>query len=178
MSEVTVVGLGAMGAAIAGALLDAVRTVTVWNRTAAKADPLVARGATGAETAADAVDASVTVIVCLDNHDVSMSVPGPIRSAMNGKTLIQLTSDTGAAADEMASWRPSAGAGYLDGVILAYPSDVGSGEASILLAGDSAAWAGSEPLLRDIAGGSTYVGFFGCARAGCFSPGPGPLSGG
>jgi len=36
MSEVTVVGLGAMGAAIAGALLDAGRTVTVWNRTAAK----------------------------------------------------------------------------------------------------------------------------------------------
>ncbi len=158
MSEVTVVGLGAMGAAIAGALLDTGRAVTVWNRTAAKADTLVARGAIRAETAAEAADASPTLVVCLDNHDVSMSVLGPIRSAMTGKTLIQLTSDTGTAADEMASWAVSAGADYLDGVILAYPSDMGSAEASILLAGSRAAWAGSEPLMRDIAGGSTYVG--------------------
>lgn len=158
MSEVTVVGLGAMGAAIAGALLDAGRTVTVWNRTAAKADPLVARGAIRAETAADAASASVTVVVCLDNHDVSMSVLRPIQSVMMGKTLIQLTSDTGTAADELASWAASAGANYLDGVILAYPSDIGSTEASVLLAGDRASWADSEPLMRDIAGRSTYVG--------------------
>lgn len=158
MSEVTVVGLGAMGAAIAGALIDAGRTVTVWNRTGSKADPLVARGAIRAESAVGATDASPTVIVCLDNHDVSMSVLEPTGPAMEGKTLIQLTSDTGTAADEMAAWAASAGADYLDGVILAYPSDMGTAEASILLAGSSAAWAGAEPLLRDIAGGSTYLG--------------------
>lgn len=158
MSEVSIVGLGEMGAAIAGALVDAGRTVTVWNRTAAKADSLVARGAVQAETAVRAADASPTLVVCLDNYDVSMSVLESTRSAIVGKTLVQLTSDTGTAADEMAAWAASAGAEYLDGVILAYPSDMGTPGASILLAGSSAAWASAESLMCDIAGGSTYLG--------------------
>lgn len=158
MSEVSVIGLGDMGAAIAAALIDSGRTVTVWNRTAAKANPLIERGALPAATAVDAVEASQTVVVCLDNHDVSMSVLEPSSTAIAGKTLVQLTSDTGTAADEMAAWATSAGADYLDGVILAYPSDMGKSEASILLAGSSLAWAHAERLMHDIAGGSTYLG--------------------
>lgn len=42
--RVAVLGLGAMGRALAGALLAAGRPVTVWNRSAGKADELVARG--------------------------------------------------------------------------------------------------------------------------------------
>ena len=44
MSDVTVIGLGAMGAALARTLLNTYQ-VTVWNRTAAKAEPLVEAGA-------------------------------------------------------------------------------------------------------------------------------------
>lgn len=158
VSEVSVVGLGAMGAAIATALLEAGRSVTVWNRTTAKAEPLVALGVMRAETAVDAVNASPTTVVCVDNYDVSMSVLRDASATMAGKTLIQLTSDTGTAADEMAAWVGSADADYLDGVILAYPSDIGTADAAILVAGSSEAWTGVEPLMRDIAGGSTYVG--------------------
>jgi phosphoglycerate dehydrogenase-like enzyme len=48
--SVTVLGLGAMGSALAGAFLAAGRPVTVWNRTQGKAGELVARGATEATT--------------------------------------------------------------------------------------------------------------------------------
>ncbi len=45
MSEVSVIGLGAMGSALVRALLRAGHRVTVWNRTSAKAEPLVREGA-------------------------------------------------------------------------------------------------------------------------------------
>ncbi|MGV7904205.1 NAD(P)-binding domain-containing protein, partial [Mycobacterium kansasii] len=44
-ATVTILGLGAMGRAIAAAFVDAGHRVTVWNRTPGKADRLVARGA-------------------------------------------------------------------------------------------------------------------------------------
>jgi 3-hydroxyisobutyrate dehydrogenase-like beta-hydroxyacid dehydrogenase len=49
MSDMTVIGMGAMGAAFARTLLAAGRSVTVWNRTPEKMQPLVALGADGAE---------------------------------------------------------------------------------------------------------------------------------
>lgn len=45
--KVTVLGLGSMGTALAGALLEAGHETTVWNRSAGKDEALVARGAAG-----------------------------------------------------------------------------------------------------------------------------------
>ena len=59
MSSIAVIGLGAMGTAIAGNLLAAGHEVTVWNRTPAPADTLTAAGATRAETVVDALQAGV-----------------------------------------------------------------------------------------------------------------------
>jgi 3-hydroxyisobutyrate dehydrogenase-like beta-hydroxyacid dehydrogenase len=58
MSEVSVVGLGAMGSALARALRRDGHRVTVWNRTGAKAEPLVRDGALLAHSPAAAVSAS------------------------------------------------------------------------------------------------------------------------
>ena len=53
--KITFLGLGAMGTALAGAAIDAGLDVTVWNRTASRADPLVARGAAKATSATAAI---------------------------------------------------------------------------------------------------------------------------
>ena len=58
MSDVTVIGLGAMGSAIARTELQAGHTVTVWNRSPDKIDPLVDIGASGSATLLDAIQAS------------------------------------------------------------------------------------------------------------------------
>jgi shikimate 5-dehydrogenase len=50
MHRVTVIGLGGMGSALTSALLEAGYPVTVWNRTAAKAAPLVDAGASQADS--------------------------------------------------------------------------------------------------------------------------------
>jgi len=158
MSDVSIIGLGEMGSAIASALLQSGRSITVWNRSAEKAGPLAARGVEVGADAVSAVAASPVSIVCVDNYEVSMAILGDARAALAGKTLVQLTSDTGTAADELAEWSAVSNARYLDGVILAYPSDMGSPLATVLLAGDIEAWTAVEPLMRDIAGASTYVG--------------------
>ncbi len=62
--QVTVLGLGDMGSAIARTFLERGFRTTVWNRTAAKAAPLADAGATAAATAAEAVAASPLVVVC------------------------------------------------------------------------------------------------------------------
>src|SRR5690606_37357618 len=68
MKRATVIGLGQMGSTLARLLLDSGYRVTVWNRTAAKAEPLVARGAELAPTALAAVSASRVVVVCVHDY--------------------------------------------------------------------------------------------------------------
>ena len=126
MSDVTVIGLGAMGSALAATLIEKGHAVTVWNRTAAKAAPLVAAGAVQAATPRDAVAASQITIVCVGNYADTREVLDTTADALAGKVLVQLTTGTGTQAEELGGWAQTAGVDYLDGVILAYPSQIGS----------------------------------------------------
>jgi 3-hydroxyisobutyrate dehydrogenase-like beta-hydroxyacid dehydrogenase len=67
--KIAVLGLGRMGQAIAGRLLDGGLDLTVWNRSADKADELVAGGATRAGSPEEAVAAADVVITSLSNDD-------------------------------------------------------------------------------------------------------------
>ncbi|WP_329428971.1 NAD(P)-binding domain-containing protein [Streptosporangium sp. NBC_01495] len=72
----TVIGLGAMGRALAGAFLDNGHPTTVWNRTAGKGGELTERGATEAATVAEAIAASPIVVVCVLDYDAVREVLG------------------------------------------------------------------------------------------------------
>ena len=63
--KVAVLGTGIMGAAMARNLLRAGHEVCVWNRDAAKTEPLVAEGARHAATPAEAVEAADVVLTML-----------------------------------------------------------------------------------------------------------------
>ncbi|MGL5502863.1 MAG: NAD(P)-binding domain-containing protein, partial [Aeromonas veronii] len=71
MRHLSVIGLGAMGSALATTLLKAGHPVTVWNRSAAKAAPLQALGATLASSVGAAIATSDITLVCVDNYAVS-----------------------------------------------------------------------------------------------------------
>ena len=73
MTPVTVIGLGPMGRAMAGALLAAGHPVTVWNRTAARAEPVVAADAVLAPTPSDALRAGPLVILSLTDYRATPS---------------------------------------------------------------------------------------------------------
>ena len=62
MAHVAFIGVGRMGHGMAGRYLDSGFTVAVWNRSKAKADDLVARGARWASSPADAADGADAVV--------------------------------------------------------------------------------------------------------------------
>lgn len=72
--RISVIGLGLMGSALATTLLEDHYKVTVWNRTASKAEPLVEAGATLAVSVNEAIDGSEIVIVCLSDYDATNQI--------------------------------------------------------------------------------------------------------
>jgi 3-hydroxyisobutyrate dehydrogenase-like beta-hydroxyacid dehydrogenase len=131
-TPVTVLGLGLMGHALAGAFLRAGHPTTVWNRTPAKADDLVARGATLADSPATAIAAAPLVVVCVSDYDAVADVlDGPL----DGRVVVNLTSGTPSRARALADQVAGRGGGYLDGGIMAVPEAIGTADAVIALSG-------------------------------------------
>lgn len=151
----TVLGLGAMGSALAGALLDAGRPVTVWNRSADKAKPLITRGAVAAESAAEAVAASELVIVCLlDDASVREVLD---TAPLAGRAVVNLTNGTPRQARELARWVSEQGGTFLDGGIMAIPPMIGQPGAFVFYSGPKDVF-DTHRAAFDTFGGSTYVG--------------------
>src|SRR4051812_28976021 len=88
MSDVSVIGLGKMGAALASTLLQSGRSVTVWNRSADKAAALVEAGATLAPSVAAAVAASPVTVTCVKSHYTTAELLRPVGAVLAGKTII------------------------------------------------------------------------------------------
>ncbi|MGC7095450.1 NAD(P)-dependent oxidoreductase [Amycolatopsis lurida] len=156
-NPVTVLGLGLMGRALASAFLREGHPTTVWNRTAAKADELVAEGATLAPSVRDAVAAGPLVVACVSDYDALRELLDPVADLLEGRVLVNLTSGTSAGARETAAWAAGHGAAYLDGAILAVPPAIGTPEAVLLHSGSQEAFDQHEPVLRAL-GSTTYLG--------------------
>ncbi|MFF2039515.1 NAD(P)-dependent oxidoreductase [Kitasatospora sp. NPDC058170] len=156
-TPLTLLGLGAMGAALARTWLAAGHPTTVWNRTAARAEPLAAQGATVAATAADAVAANRLVVVCLlDDASVDEALSGV---ELSGKDIVNLVTSTPGQARARAEWARERGARYLDGGIMAVPPMIG-----VPAAGGYVFYSGSAELFEQhretlaVPVGTTYVG--------------------
>ncbi|HVX43297.1 MAG TPA: NAD(P)-binding domain-containing protein [Mycobacteriales bacterium] len=149
----TVLGLGPMGTALASALLAAGHPTTVWNRTAAKAEPLIRQGAVTAATAAEAVRTSELVIVCLLDYAAAQAV---LESALP-TTVINLSSGSPDEVREMAVRAESRGIAYLDGAILTPTPSIGTPAAMTLYSGPESLYRKYEETLAAF-GPGRYVG--------------------
>ncbi len=156
-TPVTVLGLGAMGQALAAALVTAGRPTTVWNRSAGKAQGLADRGAIVAGTVGEAVSASPLVIVCLLDHDSVHEVLDPVVATLTGRALVNVTTTSPLQARELAAWAADHGVDYLDGGIMAVPGMIGQPGSTILYSGAAAVFDEHTALL-DLWGESSYVG--------------------
>jgi 3-hydroxyisobutyrate dehydrogenase-like beta-hydroxyacid dehydrogenase len=133
--DVTVIGLGPMGRAMASAFLGKGYRVTVWNRTAGKADELVGAGAHRAATVREALAASELVILSLTDHHAMYGVLEPATDALCGRVLVNLSSDTPESARSAARWASGHGARYLTGGVQASPPGVGQPGSSTFYSG-------------------------------------------
>lgn len=155
--QVSVLGLGAMGSALAASLVKAGHATTVWNRSPGKADDLVAQGAEAAATPGDAVGSGQLVIVCLLDHASVAELLEPLSAELAGRTVVNVTTTSPAQSRELAVWAADAGIGYLDGGIMAVPQMIGGPGASLLYSGSADVFHQYKPLL-DLWGTSTYFG--------------------
>ena len=116
-SPVTVIGLGPMGQALAGAFLMNGHPTTLWNRTAEKPITLFLRGDPFKFSHRRGL-CKPLVIICVLDYNVVHEVLGPVGDALKGRTLVNLTADSPKRAREMATWAAQHGVDYLDGAIM------------------------------------------------------------
>ncbi|MFF0488852.1 NAD(P)-dependent oxidoreductase [Nocardia sp. NPDC004068] len=154
-TPVTLLGLGAMGRALAAALLADGHPVTVWNRTPGRAADLP--GAVVAPALADALAAPGPILACLLDHASVHDTLDPVAADLSGRTLINLTSTTPDEARELAAWAAAHGVAYLDGGIMAVPQMIGAPGASILYSGSAAIFDDHRGLLETF-GAAEYFG--------------------
>jgi 3-hydroxyisobutyrate dehydrogenase-like beta-hydroxyacid dehydrogenase len=155
---VTILGLGPMGQALAHAFLRAGHATTVWNRTPAKAEPLVAHGAARADTPAEAVDASPLTIVCVIDYHAVHAIVDPNAEMLRGRTLVNLTADTPARARDTAAWAAGHGIDYLDGAIMTPTTTIGTDDALVLYSGPEPVFEQHRPTLRSLGGRAVFLG--------------------
>jgi 3-hydroxyisobutyrate dehydrogenase-like beta-hydroxyacid dehydrogenase len=156
-STVSVIGLGQMGTRLAQAFLAAGHPTTVWNRTAAKADALVAQGAVRATTAEEAIAASPLVVVCLPDYPTLLDLLGPVADGLRGRVLVNLTSGTPEDAAGAASWAAGHDADYLDGAAMSGTRLVGRPEALFVFSGSPEAFATQRTVLASL-GNAVHLG--------------------
>jgi 3-hydroxyisobutyrate dehydrogenase-like beta-hydroxyacid dehydrogenase len=154
-APVTVIGLGLMGQALAAAFLKEGHPTTVWNRSAGKAEQLVADGAVLADSVASAVAASPLVVLCVSDYDAVHELIDPLGDVLAGRVLVNLTTATSTQARGTAEWAAQRDVPYLDGAIMAIPPVIGTDGAVLLYSGPKSAFEAHEATLRAIAPAAT-----------------------
>ncbi|MFE9013545.1 NAD(P)-dependent oxidoreductase [Streptomyces cyaneofuscatus] len=159
-SAVTVIGLGPMGRALAGAFLDAGLRTTVWNRTPGRDRELVERGAVSAPSAEEAVAASALTVVCVVNYDAVDAVlrRGAVAGALKGRTVVNLTADTPGRARDTAAWAAEHGVRYLDGAIMTPTVTIGTPGAVLIYSGPEDLYREHRSVLDALGGTHTHLG--------------------
>ncbi|MFD6450665.1 NAD(P)-dependent oxidoreductase [Nocardia sp. NPDC060220] len=155
--RVSVIGLGAMGTALAEALLAGGHQVVVWNRTAARAEALVAQGARVAATAAEAMAAADLVILCvLDDAAVREHIE-PAAALVRGRTVVNLTTTTPEQARALGRWAAANEVELIDGGIMASPEMIGGAASLVIYSGATAAFDRHRSVL-ELFGRAEFVG--------------------
>jgi 3-hydroxyisobutyrate dehydrogenase-like beta-hydroxyacid dehydrogenase len=159
-SDITVVGLGAMGSALAAALLDGGRRVTVWNRSSDKFKPLVERGATGMSDLSEAISASPRIVICLLNYSTTNALfqNQRVSDAISGRNVVQLGTSSPQESEDSEKQFNGWDAGYIDGTIMCWPGNVGTPSGRIAVAGHKSTYLDCETDLKILAGDMRYLG--------------------
>jgi 3-hydroxyisobutyrate dehydrogenase-like beta-hydroxyacid dehydrogenase len=141
--RIAFLGLGGMGSRMARRLLDAGHELTVWNRTASKAEPLVTAGATAASTPTDAVRTAELVITMLANPDALRAVaPDVVAGLAEGAVWVEMSTVGPAAIGELP------GVELVDAPVLGSLPEAEAGKLVIFVGGSDEAVARVRPVLE------------------------------
>ena len=167
MANVAFIGLGRMGHGMAGRYLDAGFTVAVWNRSRAKAEDLIARGARWATSPEDAaIDADAVVTMVADDQAsraVWLTKDGAAANMKAGTLAIECSTVSYRHALEMAQVLRERGIVYIDSPVTGLPDAAASGKLTLLVGADAADLERARPFLTPL---STTIRHFGAVGTG------------
>ncbi|MDB5419590.1 MAG: 6-phosphogluconate dehydrogenase NAD-binding [Phenylobacterium sp.] len=151
--DVGFIGLGNMGAGVAGNLVAAGHRLRVWNRSAEPVKALVEKGAERAETPGEAFSGDV-VFSMLSQDEVIEEVilaSGALDQARPGLVHVNLATVSVAFAQRMEAEHARRGLGYVAAPVLGRPEVAAKGQLNVLCAGPPDAVARVQPLLEAFA---------------------------
>ncbi|MEL6770579.1 MAG: NAD(P)-dependent oxidoreductase [Bacteroidota bacterium] len=162
-ARIAVLGLGAMGSRMAARLLNAGWNVTVWNRSAERAAPLEALGATVAATPREAA-ASADLVIGMVSDDVASRAlwladdTGAVHGLRAGTVAITSSTLTPAWTRELGEAVAARGAHFLDAPVVGTRPHAENGMLTFLVGGEAAALDGVRPVLDVLGGGVHHIG--------------------
>ena len=167
MAKVGFVGLGRMGHGMAGRYIDAGFNVAVWNRSKAKAEDLIARGARWAASPADAADGADAVVTMVADDEASRRVwlgaDGAATRMKRGALAIECSTVSHQHTLDMAHELRGRGLVYIDCPVTGLPEAAAGGKLTLLVGADAADLERAKPYLAPI---GNVVRHFGAVGTG------------
>jgi 3-hydroxyisobutyrate dehydrogenase-like beta-hydroxyacid dehydrogenase len=157
--DIGFIGLGLMGAGMAANLVRAGNQVTVFNRTRAKTEPLVAMGARAAARAGDVCCGDAVITMLADDDavaDVAFGEGGLIATMPAGALHISCSTISVALSERLTTEHARASQHYVSAPVFGRPELAAAGKLFVVAAGPADAVGAAQPLL-DVIGQRTFI---------------------
>jgi 3-hydroxyisobutyrate dehydrogenase len=169
MTKVAFIGLGVMGYPMAGHLKNGGHDVTVYNRTAAKAEKWVAEyGGTSAPTPREAVEGAEIAFSCVGNDDdlraVVLGDDGILAGLGSGKIFVDHTTASADVARELYAIGKEQGIAVIDGPVSGGQAGAENGVLTVMCGGDQAPFDTAKPVIDCYAKACTLLGPIGSGQ--------------
>jgi 3-hydroxyisobutyrate dehydrogenase len=163
------VGLGTMGAAMAGNLARAGFPLTVWNRTPGRASTLIELGASAAPTPAAVAKTSDIVVTCVsdtpDVENVLFGRHGIVEGALKGLLVIDCSTISPSATRDFAGRLAKQGVTMIDAPVSGGSEGAKNATLTIFVGGPGASFERARPILTAMGKTITHVGPVGSGQA-------------
>jgi 3-hydroxyisobutyrate dehydrogenase-like beta-hydroxyacid dehydrogenase len=167
MAQIAFIGLGRMGHGMAGRYIENGFAVAVWNRSKAKADDLIARGARWAASPADAAEGADAIVTMVADDEASRQVwlgkAGAAATTKSGTLAIECSTVSYLHALDLAAALRERGLIYIDSPVTGLPDAAATGKLTLLIGAEPADLERARPYLAPL---SATIRHFGAVGAG------------
>jgi 3-hydroxyisobutyrate dehydrogenase len=169
MAKLAFLGLGVMGSPMAVHLLNAGHGVTVYNRTAAKAEAWVAaNGGAMATTPREAAEGCDFVMACVGNDDdlrsVVLGADGALAGMGEGSVFVDHTTVSAIVTRELAAEARARGIGWVDAPVSGGQAGAENGQLAIMCGGEPAHFEAAEPVVDAYSKATVHFGDVGAGQ--------------
>ena len=159
MSKVVCIGCGTMGSRHVAAYMKNGHSVTIVNRTEAKAQPFVEKGASYVPDVSSLKGDADLVSINLTDYDIGLEMIKKNPEYFKGKTIVNLSTGEGTKVREFDETVRSFGGRFICGVITCYPRNIGPDkDGSLAFAGDRKAYEEVKDILASLSPENVFVG--------------------